>query len=138
MRPAVPDARGRGGRRKKTTVKTTGQLIPQPHGGALRNGGPNVGGPGRPTSAVRELLDAEAPVAVRNLRRFSAKAEKAKDLRTAVAAEKAILDKAMEDGVPRGRVRRALRSTIDIIRAELDPETAERVLVRIAPHWGGV
>ena len=31
------------------------RLIPQPHGGALRNGGTNRGGPGRPPSAVREM-----------------------------------------------------------------------------------
>lgn len=33
-----------------------GALVPQPHGGALRNGGTNEGGPGRPPSAIRELL----------------------------------------------------------------------------------
>jgi hypothetical protein len=41
---------------RKTTGATTvavGALIPQPHGGALRNGGTNRGGPGRPPDAVR-------------------------------------------------------------------------------------
>lgn len=46
--------------RAKTTGKTTGTrvgaLIKQPHGGALRNGGTNVGGTGRPPSAIREHL----------------------------------------------------------------------------------
>jgi hypothetical protein len=50
------------GRPKKTTVKT-GALVPQPHGGAIRNGGPNSGGPGRPPSeiraAMRQALDTE-------------------------------------------------------------------------------
>lgn len=32
---------------------TTGTLVPQPHGGALRHGGTNRGGPGRPPQAVR-------------------------------------------------------------------------------------
>jgi hypothetical protein len=43
----------------KTTAKTTvpvGALIPQPHGGALRNGGTNAGGPGRPADLVRQRL----------------------------------------------------------------------------------
>ena len=42
----------------KTSVKTpeTGQLVPQAHGGALRRGGTNRGGPGRPPSAIREQL----------------------------------------------------------------------------------
>lgn len=41
----------------------TGVLVRQPHGGALRNGGTNRGGPGRPSSAFkkfyRELLEAQ-------------------------------------------------------------------------------
>lgn len=41
--------------RKKTTAKSTA-LIPQDHGGALRPGGTNAGGPGRPPSAVRAVL----------------------------------------------------------------------------------
>jgi hypothetical protein len=32
-----------------------GDLRPQPHGGALRNGGPKKGGPGRPRNEAREL-----------------------------------------------------------------------------------
>lgn len=47
----------------KTTAKTTatrrsrvGALIPQPHGGALRNGGTNKGGTGRPPSIIRAEL----------------------------------------------------------------------------------
>lgn len=41
---------------EETTAKTTvavGDLVPQPHGGALRNGGTNKGGPGRPTKAFK-------------------------------------------------------------------------------------
>jgi hypothetical protein len=30
-------------------------MRPQPHGGSLRNGGTNKGGPGRPTNELREL-----------------------------------------------------------------------------------
>ena len=44
---------------KKTTGVTTkpevGELVPQPHGGALRYGGTNKGGPGRPKDMVKEL-----------------------------------------------------------------------------------
>lgn len=40
----------------KTTGRRTGELVPQQHGGALRNGGPNRGGPGRPASALRDRL----------------------------------------------------------------------------------
>ncbi|MBI3567555.1 MAG: hypothetical protein HY084_05060 [Gemmatimonadetes bacterium] len=45
-----------------------GGLVPMPHGGALRNGGPNRGGPGRPKDALRatmrDSLEALLPVAV--------------------------------------------------------------------------
>ena len=38
----------------KTPEKTVGEMIPQPHGGALRYGNPgNKGGPGVPKSAIR-------------------------------------------------------------------------------------
>lgn len=41
----------------KTSAKTSAPLVPQPHGGALQVGNPgNVGGPGRPPSAIREDL----------------------------------------------------------------------------------
>jgi hypothetical protein len=43
----------------KTTGKTTGELIRQPHGGALRNGGTNRGGTGRPPKAFKDFLRAE-------------------------------------------------------------------------------
>ena len=42
------------GKAKKTTKITTGELVAQKHGGALRNGGTNKGGPGRPPSKVRQ------------------------------------------------------------------------------------
>ena len=59
---ATKKAPARSKRPKKTTAKTTVAasavpvLIPQPHGGALRNGGPNVGGPGRPKNEIRAKL----------------------------------------------------------------------------------
>lgn len=33
-----------------------GELVPQPHGGAIRRGGTNAGGPGRPPSRIKEAL----------------------------------------------------------------------------------
>lgn len=41
----------------ETTGQTpVGHLVPQPHGGALRHGGTNRGGPGAPPSAIRAGL----------------------------------------------------------------------------------
>ena len=55
----------------ETTDKCTvavGELVPQPHGGALRNGGTNAGGTGRPASAVRATcrgaFDTLIPIAI--------------------------------------------------------------------------
>lgn len=48
-----------------------GALVPQPHGGALRNGGTNRGGPGRPAHAIRDnfraLLDTEGTKLLRQV-----------------------------------------------------------------------
>lgn len=52
---------------RKTTAKTTGALIPQPHGGALRNGGTNRGGTGRPPNVIRQGLREPIPVEVAKL-----------------------------------------------------------------------
>ena len=44
----------------KTTAKSTvevGTLVPQAHGGALRHGGTNKGGPGRPSNAFKKGLE---------------------------------------------------------------------------------
>lgn len=63
---------------KKRVDKSTGEssavpvgaLVPQPHGGALRNGGTNKGGTGRPPDAwkakMRELADRWAQAAEAN------------------------------------------------------------------------
>jgi hypothetical protein len=40
---------------QSVTPITTGALVPQPHGGALRNGGTNKGGMGRVPTRVRRL-----------------------------------------------------------------------------------
>jgi hypothetical protein len=40
---------------EKTPAKSP-VLVPQPHGGVLRQGGTNKGGPGRPPSAIRATL----------------------------------------------------------------------------------
>lgn len=49
----------------KTTEQTTvGELVPQPHGGALRNGGTNKGGPGRTPNELRQLARQSMPRAI--------------------------------------------------------------------------
>lgn len=73
--------------RRKTTAKSTarkprvGELIPQGHGGALRNGGTNRGGPGRPRSAIRDAC-------ARSFDERIAVAEKIADSRKATRLDK--------------------------------------------------
>ena len=59
----------------KTTAKTTpavGELVPQAHGGALRHGGTNKGGTGRPRSEVQQLLRGRlTDTAIEALRRIA-------------------------------------------------------------------
>ena len=47
-------------KKKEATDKSTevpvGELVPQPHGGALRNGGTNKGGSGRPPDLFKRRL----------------------------------------------------------------------------------
>ena len=48
-------------RKRKTPAKTPakrgkGELVPQPHGGAIRRGGTNRGGTGRPASEIRARM----------------------------------------------------------------------------------
>ena len=57
------NSQGKSGVRKlrKTRVETTkntaiGELVPQPHGGALRRGNPGNRGGGRPSHAVKQAL----------------------------------------------------------------------------------
>src|SRR5690348_17498928 len=53
--------------RKTTEKPTVGQLVPQPHGGALRHGGPNKGGTGRPPDAIRAAMREKLDVALPKL-----------------------------------------------------------------------
>lgn len=41
---------------RESTGKTTGELVPQKHGGALRNGGTNRGGPGRTPDEFKQRM----------------------------------------------------------------------------------
>ncbi len=58
---------------RKTPVKTTkntaiGELVPQPHGGALRRGNPGNRGGGRPSHAVKQALCGDLEIAHQRIR----------------------------------------------------------------------
>jgi hypothetical protein len=54
MKPRATRSRGKPRRKPRKNDLPVGVLIPQPHGGAIRNGGTNKGGTGPPPSTVIE------------------------------------------------------------------------------------
>ncbi len=66
------------------------RLEPQPHGGALRRGGTNRGGPGRPRDAVRRLALRGAARAVPRLIQIAT--DPASEPRDVIAAARVLLE----------------------------------------------
>lgn len=137
-----PSRRASGSRQpkeaRKTAKKTAIALVPRPDGrGALLAGGVpgNAGGPGRPRSAVRALALEGADVAVPKL---VAILENPKSRPAAVVAAAAALLKyglGTVREVSVDEVKDRLRLTVAVIRGELAPADAERVLAAIRPIW---
>ncbi len=76
----------------ESPVETTAApvLVPQPHGGALRRGGTNRGGPGRPRDAVRRLAVRGAARAVPRLIKIAT--DPASEPRDVIAAARVLLE----------------------------------------------
>lgn len=121
---------------RKTAVKTAVALVPQPHGGALHRGGvPGNPGGGRPRSEVRAAALEGADVAIPKLIAIL-KHPKSKPMARIQAADKLLkygLGTVREVSVD--EVKDRLRRTVEVIRAELPPEDAERILARLRPIW---
>ena len=66
------------------------RMEPQPHGGALRRGGTNRGGPGRPRDAVRQLALRGAAQAVPRL--IEIVTNQSSDPKDLIAAARVLLD----------------------------------------------
>lgn len=133
------------------------KLIPQPHGGALRNGGTNKGGPGRPASEIRErcrgsfyeripILEeiADAHVALRQ------KCEKCghepKDLvpeistpqvsdRIRAITELGKIGLGADGDVNAAEIRNKLDRTLAVIGELLQPTEAQTVLMALRRVW---
>lgn len=146
--PAKKAAPAKKARVRKTTAKSTGlpvgALIPQPHGGALRNGGTNAGGTGRPPNWWRERAAEHLETAradggtVFDFARdvVSGKVTDA-DTKAKLDAWKALTgvvvpkqkDVTVED------VRGRLAATLDTIRAVLPAADADRLIAALRPVW---
>ena len=139
----------------QTTDQTTvpvGALIPQPHGGALRNGGTNKGGPGAPPKAIRELLRARYAERVGILEQIAdgQAIQKVKidgiETDTLISADVGDRLKALDQMARYGigttkevsieDVKDRLSNSLDAIRALPYPVTsAEQVIAAIKPFW---
>ena len=126
---------------KKSTARTTvptGALVPQPHGGAIRNGGPNKGNPnapGRPPSAIREHCRGSFADRVGVLEEIADSEETSANDRIRAVATLGQYGLGPVQGVPDELVTAKLRETIDILRGAFPSEQVEPVLVRLRAVW---
>lgn len=123
------------GRKRKTAAKTA--MVPQPHGGALLAGGVpgNAGGPGVPPSVVRRRARESYYDRIPKLEKIAdARTTPARDV---IAAIRELGRVGMGGSVSPDDVRERMARTIDVIREELDEETAVRVLLRVRAVWRG-
>ena len=123
---------------KSPEKSPAGELVPQPHGGALRNGstpGTNAGGTGRPPSAIREKLRGSFSNRIATLERI------ADDDGQTTADRIRALDLLAKYGLGTTReltvetVRGRLEETIRAIEETLAPEEAEKLLDRLETIW---
>lgn len=130
------DATEKSGPETAPAEPTPGALVTQPHGGALRYGSEpgNTPGAGRPPSIVRARARSGFYDRIPTL-------EKIADNDKTAAADRiraiAVLGKIGVDGgkVNVEEVRLRMRHTLDVIRAQLTPEDAHRVIEAIRPIW---
>jgi hypothetical protein len=110
------------------------EMVPQPHGGALKVGNPgNRGGTGRPPSEIRQRLrgafEDRIPILEDIADSATASASdrmKAVDLMAKYGLGKEV---SAED------VRMKLGETLDLLRRELDPETYARITKQMREVW---
>lgn len=139
---------------EKLSDHPVGALVPQPHGGALRNGGTNKGGPGRPPEILRnrsrdvfekwlawadtvmdQAIAAQQP---------APEGEKKNGKPAKVPDETAVLSIGktagrfgfpLEDMVSRQWVREQLQKQVEVLTNIFPPAEAERALAALSNLW---
>ena len=113
------------------------QRIRQPHGGALLAGGQpgNVGGVGRPPSALRERLRGSFHERVAVLEQIAddESATHRDRMRAVDILAKYGLGQLREVSVE--DVRGRLSATLELLRQELDPDQADHLIMRLREIW---
>ena len=114
---------------------SVGQLVPQPHGGALLRGNPAlVPGPGRPASEVRKAARMAFDERIPTLAHIADTAEKTSDRIRAIEVLGKIGVGTLRE-MSTDEVQDKLRQTIAILDANLSPEVAERIYELMRPVW---
>ena len=117
-----------------TSAPAAGELVPQPHGGALRHGSlpGNTPGSGRPPSEVRAACRESFYARIPLLERIAD--GNGTDEQRISAIDK--LGKyGLSGAVSADDVRERLRATLNEIRIALPEEQAKMLVERIKPHW---
>jgi hypothetical protein len=121
---------------RKTTAKTTetetGAMVRQSHGGALRNGGTNRGGPGRPPSKLRAICRKMAGTRLQVLGEISSKKSNAKNA-DKIRAIDVLLRYGMDRSIDIADVRDALHEMSELAYEMLPKEQADAFLAACGP-----
>lgn len=124
--------------KSKSPEETAGPtLVPQPHGGALLPAGKpgNVGGTGRPPSAIRERLRGSFEQRIAILEEIADDTQAAKPDRMKAVDILAKYGLGTTKELTVEHVRDRLQRTIADIYALLPKEQADALIARIESHW---
>lgn len=142
MAAAKKAARARSRPAGKTPGKSPAHAVvpmrEQPHGGALRTGGTNKGGPGRPKSEVRAAALEGAEKAIPKLvAMIENKTLHTKRPEVVIQASERLLKYGLgtQTEVSVEDVKHRLTRTLTVLREELAPEILARVLGKLKPIW---
>lgn len=119
---------------EETPAEST-DLIPQPHGGALRRGGTNKGGTGRPPSEIRRAALKSLDKRLQVLDKI-ADNEKSRDA-DRIAAIKALASIGFGATMAMAEVRQKLEATVALIESTLPERQAMQLMLEVRRVWLG-
>ena len=119
---------------EKATGLAVGALVPQPHGGALRNGGTNVGGTGRPPDEIRKAMRGNlVEILPGLLEQYNAGT--LDHIRFADFLAKYGLGTKEELSIVSSDVKARLIRQVQVITAALEPDAASALLAQLDAVW---
>lgn len=121
----------------ETSAESSGatELVPQPHGGAIKAGNPGNKGGGRTPGALRKLALRKGPKMLKVLEGI-ALSENAKDA-DKVAAAKEHLRIGMTQSIPVHEVRTKMDACFALLEERLAPAVAADMILEMKRIWDG-